>query len=369
MFRPYVFSGAPRRYLRLRKLWAQSAPAWILAMLLCACGAMSGCGYLFGGDGVFRDTSNDYREARETPPLALPDGLKGKELVEVYAIPKVESDPQFTPGGKTPRPAPLVSASAEQLVRIQKLGNDSWALIGIAPGQLWPQLRSFLSAANIDIARMDARAGIIESSYLDLKEVDRPTRFRFRVERGVQRGNSELHVRQMYQRSTDEWPLESDDIELESELLRGVAQYIANSADTAPVSMMAEQSISASGKVALRDDDMGDYIELELPFERAWASVSRSLDLSGFEITDRNRSEGRYFIRYQTGDDDKKSGWFGWLSGGGDEHPAAGVPLLLSVETAEPERMVIRLVPEDPQVDLQNDELQSLLVLIKGNIN
>lgn len=330
---------------------------------------VGGCGFFFGDDGVFRDTTNDYRQSAEEPVISVPEGMSTESLAEIYAIPKIESEPQFADSGRVPRPAPLVAASADQMVRIQKLGDTSWALIAIAPGQLWPQLRSFLSTAGIDIARMDAREGIIESTYLDLQNQTQSSRFRFRVERGVQRGNSELHVLQMHQRNEESWPAQSHDLELESEMLRGVAQFIANSADTAPVSMMAEQSISASGKVALVDDDQGAYIRLGLSFPRAWASLARSLDTSGFEITDRNRSEGIYYARYVGDEEDQKSGWFGWLKGGEDEHPAAGVPLLMSVRSVESEEMHIRLAPETADSEIQDEDLQSFLVLIKGNIN
>ncbi|WOJ96390.1 outer membrane protein assembly factor BamC [Congregibacter brevis] len=340
-----------------------------LCSLLLLLAPVTACGYLFGDKGFFRDSAGDYREAQEMPPISLPNGTSSDEFVDIYPIPKIESDPQFDDPDKVPRPAPLVSASADQLVRIQKLGDDTWALVAIAPGQLWPQLRSFLSAANIDIARMDARAGIIESTYLTLEENPRPTRFQFRVERGVQRGNSELHVLQMFQSSTaSDWPAQSDDFFLESEMLRGVAQYVANSADTAPVSMMAEQSISAGGKVSLGDDDQGGFILLELPFDRAWASVARSLDLSGFDITDRNRSEGRYYVRYVGDEEEEGSSWFAWL-GDDDEHPAEGVPLILDVETQSPETMLIRMAFEEGGEPLSREQMDALLVLIKGNIN
>jgi outer membrane protein assembly factor BamC len=338
----------------------------ILALLLPALG---GCSFLFGPDGVFRDTSRDYRQADELPVMKLPEGRESDSLQEIYAIPQVADRGPTRSAELVPRPAPLVSGNANQLVRIQRLGDDSWALIGIAPGQLWPQLRSFLSAANVEIARMDAREGIIESSYLELQEQERPARFRFRVERGVQRGNSELHVLQQFLSSDQSWPAQSDDLDLESEMLRGVAQYIANSADTAPVSMMAEQSISASGKVFIEEAESGSFIVLELSFDRAWASLARALDQSGFEITDRNRSEGLYYLSYRGDEDDSESGWFGWLSGGDDEHPAAGVPLLASVRSTAEERVEIHLDPEAGKDAMSGEELESLLVLIKGNIN
>lgn len=340
----------------------------LTALLLTA--SLAGCGYLFGDDGVFRDDVNDYRKAEELPPIQVPEGKEATNLAEIYAIPQIEAEPQLIDQDKVPRPAPLVAANAEQLVRIQRLGSDSWALIAIAPGQLWPQLRSFLSAAGIDIARMDARAGIIETPYLELQDQPVPSRFRFRVERGVQRGNSELHILQMNQTSSESWPPSSDNVELESEMLRSVAQYIANSADTAPVSMMAEQSISATGKVAVQQDDNGDdFIALQLPFDRAWAALARSLDVSGFAINDRNRSEGRYWVAFVGDEEDQKKGWFSWIGGGDDDDlPGGGLPLLVTIESAADESMEIRLREENPGSGLEEDDARALLLLIKGNI-
>lgn len=329
-----------------------------------------GCGFLFGDEGIFRDRSGDYRRADAPPPIELPPGLESDSIAEIYAVPEVTAEPTLDTGETVPRPDPLVAASADQLVRIQRLGDASWVLVAIAPGQLWPQLRSFMNAANISIARMDARAGIIESTYLDLQGVERSARFRFRVERGVQRGNSELHVLQQYESSDSSWPAQSDDIELEGEMLRGVAQYIANSADTAPVSMMAEQSISAQARVTVREDAAGrPYIELELPFDRAWASLARSLERSGFEITDRNRSTGRYYVVYVGDTEDDKGGWFGWLGGGKDEHPAVGIPLLVTLEEQNPALMTIDLRTEQEGAALAERDREALLVLVKGNID
>ncbi|MFT7286341.1 MAG: outer membrane protein assembly factor BamC [Halieaceae bacterium] len=348
---------------------SQRLSARLLLLQLLLLPGLSGCGYLFGDNGYFRDSSLDYKEASEQDLIELPPGRRSDSIDEIYAIPAVGSELAAVDRGGVPRPAPLVAANADQLVRIQRLGDDSWALVAIAPGQLWPQLRSFLSAANVSIQRMDARSGIIESDYVELQEQEQRSRFRFRVERGVQRGNSELHVLQMYESSGDSWSAQSDDLELESDMLRGISQFIANSADTAPVSMMAEQSISATGKVSLQESDSGSYIRLELPFDRAWASLARALDLSGFTINDRNRSEGLYYLEFVGEETEEKSGWFGWMSGGKDEQPAAGVPLLLSMVAETPDDMIIRLAVQDSAASLAAEELQALLVLIKGNIN
>lgn len=331
---------------------------------------LAGCGYLFGDDGVFRDSRDDYREASELPVMKVPQGRESQRLDEIYAVPPITAERDLRAGDEIPRPDPLLAANAEQAVRIQKLGDASWALIAIPPGQLWPQVRAFLSAANVPIGRVDARAGLIESGFLELQNQERQSRFRFRVERGVQRGNSELHVLQMFQTSDEgSWPDTSDDPELESEMLRSVAQYIANSADTAPVSMMAEQSISAQGRVATVEEGGKTFIRLDLPFDRAWASLARALEISGFEITDRNRSSRVYYATYRgEKSEEEDSGWFNWFGDDENSHPLTDAPLLVTMREEAGGSMAISLAAESSG-DASEEALLSLLQLLKGNIN
>jgi outer membrane protein assembly factor BamC len=333
--------------------------------------SLAGCGYIFGDEGFFRDRSQAYREAVELDVIEVPPGKDSAALQELYAIPPVRNDLLLAGDFEVPRPAPLAAGAAEQLVRIQKLGEDSWALIGVAPGQLWPQVRSFLSAAGVQVASADARQGIIESDWLQLQNASGESRFRYRIERGVQRGTSELHVLQKSRLGEDdEWPPVSDDLAQESDMLRSVAQYIANSAETAPVSMMADQAISAGGRVSLEEDADGEtYIALGLPFNRAWASLALALEDASFEIADRDRSAGRYYLRFLGSKGEDEGGWFAWLSGGDDDHPLADRRFLLTVDALDGNAVTIRLAQDDDGVSLEKRQHQSLLARIQGNIN
>ena len=203
----------------------------------------------------------------------------------------------------------LGGAGAE-VVRIQKLGEQSWALVELAPGQVWPQVRSFLAAAGMQVARADARAGTIDTGWLKLEGKPMESRFRFRMEQGVQRATSELHVLQMNRAGdVDNWPRTSDDPAQAQEMLRAVAQYLADTADSTPVSMVAQQGISSGGKISLQESAQGyTYINLGLPFDRAWASLARGLEKSTFEIVDRDRSAGVYYTRF-LGPENAEGGW------------------------------------------------------------
>lgn len=333
--------------------------------------ALGGCGYLFGDDGMFRDKSQDYKQSPELEIIEVPPEKSTEALQEIYPIPDIEQSLVLAGEFEVPRPTPLVAGSADEVVRIQKLGQESWALVAMAPGQLWPQVRSFLSAASIQVGRVDARAGIMESGWLSMEGAPMQSRFQFRIERGVQRGTSELHVLQMNQAGdVNTWPEASDDVQQENEMLRGIAQFIANSADSAPVSMIADQAISATGRITLQESDQGyTYIELILPYDRAWASTAKGLEESNFEITDRDRSAGEYYARFIGIDKEEDDGWFDWLWGGDDAHPLAGKDFLVTVVKQTDDAVAIRLQPREPDPSFDKRQEQALLSLLKGNIN
>ncbi|RLA53303.1 MAG: hypothetical protein DRQ98_08830, partial [Gammaproteobacteria bacterium] len=196
-------------------------------------------------------------------------------------------------------------------------------------------------------------------------------RFRFLMDQGVQRSTSELHVLQMDQAGdVESWPSKSDNPEQADEMLRAVAQFLANSADSAPVSMIAEQGISASGKISMQEAPAGyTYILLALPYDRAWASLGRALEKSTFEITDHDRSGGNYYVRFLGPNAQEEAGWMDWLWGSGEDHPMAGQMFLVTMTPQDELAVIIRLQLQDDSLSFDKRAEQDLLALIKSNIN
>ena len=345
-----------------------------LALLLVS--ACSGCGFLFGDEGVWRDKSQDYKKAREVAPIRVPEGADSSSLGEIYPIPPITDNILLAGKFEVPRPVPLQPGVENEQVRIQTLGEESWALVNTAPGQVWPQVRGFLSVSQIPVARVDASAGLIESGWVTLEGESMASRFRFRIDQGVQRGTSELHVLQMSQvGDVDSWPEVSSSQTQESEMLRALSQFIANSADSTPVSMVADQSISAVGKISVQEGpDQDIYIRLSLPYDRAWASVGRAIEQSNFEITDRDRSAGNYYVRFLGVKTKEEAGWFDWILGSDDDEPMANQAFLISVESMDAMDVAIRIVQQEAPEGtdfraMEARDEQALLALLKGNID
>ena len=69
-------------------------------------------------------------------------------------------------------------------------------------------------------------------------------------------------------------------------MLRNVAQYLANSAETSPVSMMSDQSMTGSGRIEMEESD-GVNLNLALLFNRAWAATEKGFVDAGFRVDDK----------------------------------------------------------------------------------
>lgn len=330
---------------------------------------LPGCSWLGLEEGLFPENAESYRAAPELDPIVLPDGVETSAIQPIYPIPATQSSLTLLTEFEVPRPTPLTAGTDYDAVRIQRLGDESWVLVNAPPGQLWPQVRAFLTSSGIGVASLDAQAGLIDTQFVQLVDQPLSSRFRFRVDNGVQRNTSELHVLEQNQSATDKpWPSQSDDLELERKMLRNIAQFIANSAESAPVSMMADRAMSDSGRIALEDTDTETRIRLGLSFARAWASANKGLPDAGFRIDDRDRSQGLYYLTFIGPQSEDDSGWFDWLWGGEDEHPLAGSRYQLRVEEVGESLVYLTLHGPDGGAVERRDQ-QALLTLIQGNIN
>ncbi|HEV8077189.1 MAG TPA: outer membrane protein assembly factor BamC, partial [Marinobacter sp.] len=134
-----------------------------MAMLLA--GSLAGCGVFWGDDAYFRNRDGDFQRAETIDPVKLPDGMSDEKLGELYIIPPiVESDFEAIATDQPlsiPRPQPLATNALAERVKIQRLGNQRWMLMNVAPGELWPRVRNFLNTNSVPVASADISRGLI----------------------------------------------------------------------------------------------------------------------------------------------------------------------------------------------------------------
>ena len=348
-------------------------------LLVLLASTMAGCSWIpgFGDDEMFRDRGDDYRRANIEKPLTIPEHLNASQIEDTYDIPEISDNASLSGEFEIPRPDPLGNEVLVDAVRINKLGNDQWILIDGSPGEVWPRLRAFLSRNNLAVARADAVNGMIETGWLQpVGENALSERFRLRVEQGVQRQTTEVHVLHADARAGESWPESSSNGERESIMVQSLAQYLADSqVAVASVSMLAQQAMGSSGKVSLEEDEQRKpYILLELPFVRAWASVGLAIQKGGFTIDDMNRSESIYYMRVDEtaeDEDEDEPGFFAGLFFGDDEEESdnkSGTLYIIRIESQQTEEVHISVEPSEGN-SVSGEQATYILKRIKKNLS
>ncbi len=293
----------------------------VLMALLINAMLLTGCGWLVGDKGIFRDRGDDYRRATVENPLVVPPDLSSAVSDEDFAIPTIAYSAPLEGKFEVPRPEPLAGNPDAELVKVQNLNDASWILVETTPGEVWPRVRQFLTANQLTVVRADASAGIIETAWLQPKaEGAARERYRFRIEQGVQRTSSEVYIVQADSSAAEQWPEHSSNRARELEMTKALAQFIADNGSEGAVSMLAQRGLDSKGKVFLRKAP-GEhaYLQLGLTFDRAWASVTTALPKANFTVEDTNRSSHELWVRYEPPQEEQEEeGWWSrfwsWVS-------------------------------------------------------
>ena len=337
------------------------------ALTLVMVGAgLSGCGYLFGDDGYFRDRGSDYQMASIEQRMTVPAELQSKPIGDLLPVP---GDIRAGGTGKfeVPRPQGLnVSADASDF-SLQQNGGERWLLAQDAPSNMWPQVRQFLSEYRVPVASESATLGEVETGWLaldannalmrrllpavgagrrtadqDLRIPDRnpevlpstserglqgtelspdgqEQRFRLRVEPGVQSGTSEikvLHMQRSQGTERSDWPDKSDNANLERAVLTELEAYLNQADGLESVALSTAGATPSAGRSSLVQDGAGNpVLNINADFNRAWAAVGQALASADIQIDDLNRTAGVYYVNPEQSATEDQPGFFGRLFG------------------------------------------------------
>lgn len=327
----------------------------------------SGCGWLWGEDGYFRDRGSDYLQARQVAPMEAPAGAKLRPIEPLLPIPQQVADTRATGKYEVPRPQRLVVAEDVSEFSLQTSEEARWLVAMRAPSQVWVSVRQFFTNNGFQIAEERPQTGELITAWqtrgqlspalvrnLGLGEGE--TRVRVRIEPGVQRDTSEVYLLSVQRPagSTADvaWPDTTVNVELDRVLLDELqASLTSSAAQGGSASLLAEREFDAPSRVTLSETGSGTpVLQLDTDFNRAWSSVGRALAASDILVEDLDRSLGVYYINLAEGaaNPDEEPGFFSRLFGGAPDRE--------EIE-ARAERYQIRVtdVGGDIQVTLDED--------------
>jgi len=297
-------------------------------------------------------TSNtvDYKASKKTAPLDVPPDLTQLEKDGRYAVPDnrgvaTASGMTQANGSQVANAAPgsveTIGPISTDAVRVERSGNQKWLVVKKTPEQLWPEIKTFWESNGFEIAQDSPATGIMETAWNEDRskipqDIIRRTigrvfdsaystserdKFRTRLER-LPDGSTEVWIshrgaQEVFvgaQNESTQWTARPNDPALESAFLSRLVAKLTGAADVKP----AEAAVAGAAPAALHARQVGDKVEVDEGFDRAWRRVGLALDRVGFTVEDRDRVQGVYFVRYIDPDATEKKGFFKKLFTFGD---------------------------------------------------
>lgn len=224
----------------------------------------------------FRDRNSDYylAQAAHNP---LPSEYQQQDVMPLQPAGQLTKAQK-----KLPRPeAQLSYTEPEQLVQLREEtpASNNWLLVNRSPAEVWPALREYAEQNNLEIVKSQPSQGQLTL----LASNNQPLEVSLR--QGVRQASSEVRLSSTQQ-------LAAVQAFLQEQLLSRASG----------ISMQA-QNLQTQTQVFLQDRDTRQVLVLQLDFARAWAELSYLLEEEAkardwLEVTDLNRSEGRFYIQY-----------------------------------------------------------------------
>ncbi|MEX0730633.1 MAG: outer membrane protein assembly factor BamC [Aquisalimonadaceae bacterium] len=329
--------------------------------------------------------SRDVEEPAGTDRLTVPPDLSQERLGE---IPELASRRSATlsefaaGGGRTTALLPEPPGMA-----IQRQGADRWLVIDASPEQVWTWLGEFLERNEVEVIRRSESLGVVETDWLPRPlgvsggvflplpaDTDAAVleQYVFRLEPGTQDTRTELYVahRQAVRvNGGDEgWRPRDSDRGREVEALRTFMVHLGMSDAMAARAAGSSQSAPALSSIETSEDGRISLLVNE-SYLQGWRRTGLALDRAGFTVEDRDRSDGRYIVRYDPGAESarKKRGFFSRLAFWRDHEPEVEPGNYVIRVRSESGRT--RLAVEDEEGEAVSPDLsERLLVLINEQL-
>ena len=291
--------------------------------------------YRSGSDNLSRNTL-------EVPPdLTAPTQsnsyvVPGKSVLAQGASASAVAAATVAPVATTP----TATAPDDQKAHLVQAGSQRWLVLQGDPEKLWPDIRQFWLDNGFLLTQDNPSIGIMETDWQE-NRANLPQdivtkllrkfadgaistglldKFRTRVERGATPGTTEIYLshqgmQEVYKdngsadqrtggSSTSEsntqtiWTPRPEDPELEAQMLAMMLNRFGMPVDQAE--QVVKTPIKLPDGAVLADNNTA--LAISDSFDRAWRRVGLALDRSGYQVFDRNRSKGTYYVHQAAND-------------------------------------------------------------------
>jgi len=316
-------------------------PALATAITSALLVSLTGCGMI---SSVIEQDRVDYRGAKKAPKLEVPPDLTQIDKDNRYTVPDAKGIASASSYQQTAKGAAPVAVAGQavgpvntEAMRVERAGNHRWLVVNQTPEQLWPQLKQFWADSGFTLETESATTGTMETEWAEnrakipqdlirrsigkvfdsLYGTGERDKFRTRLERNAA-GGTEIYISHRGaeevltgpQKETATWTVRPNDPELEAIFLSKLMARLSGATEPKKAEAAATDVINNATVAPLHAKLVGDAVEVDEGFDRAWRRVGLALDRVGFTVEDRDRVQGVYFVRYVDPDVASTDGFF-----------------------------------------------------------
>lgn len=312
------------------------APVRTLA-LTALMASLAGCGMI---NSVIDADRVDYKSAKKARPLEVPPDLTQLERDNRYAVPDprgVATASGLQQGAQVQQPGAVAAVGTVGQInssdlRVERAGNHRWLVVKQPPEVLWPMVKQFWEDNGFAIATESQPTGVMETDWVEnrskipedfirrsigrvmdrLYSTGERDKFRTRFERAAD-GSTEIYIshrgaEEVLSGSGNEiptWTVRPNDPGLEAQFLAKLMARLGKTEEK-----QAEAVVASATPQPEHAKRVGDVVDLDEGFDRAWRRVGLALDRVGFTVEDRDRVQGIYFVRFVDEEAGKSRGFF-----------------------------------------------------------
>ena len=286
-----------------------------LVSLLMILVLVSGCSW-FGGK------KSSSQGPRDSQSLEVPPELAQPETSDAMAIPVVTPE-QAKSGSSRASQQPMINTALlpdTTGAKIKQEGGIRWAEVDSSPELIWQELHGFFHSLGFEISNEDPKLGILDTGWLssrayrevgfwrslfgELAVVGLKDRYRVRLERTDNPNVTRMYlshqglIEDVYEEVQRDnisrfWRWRPNDPELEAETLKRFLVF--RGMDEEQAEQVTKPKPPAE-RARIVDVSNGQIVVVNDNCAHVWRHVGVAIDRLGLIVTDRNRSEGLYYL-------------------------------------------------------------------------
>ena len=301
---------------------------FVRALPVLAVFTLSGCGWLYGKEGLIRDTEHDYLDAKQAPALKVPAAYSAFQPQDQYPVPALGQKGATAAVGDAldVNPPALVLSSGDGVNGIQDAAIPQALIVG-ENLELWQRLNGFLSLNGIAVEQGNEATGELLTGWVQTEEIgwfrdwvmaedieSYRWQYRFQLKNG-ERPNERLLIAEAVKAEAydedDGWqslqPTRRNSVDMLNQFL---GYYDEEQSRAARERVLAAR---AGIQVELWQNEQNQTgLLAQSGLSNTWEATPAVLEKLGFVLEDKDTTKFLYYFKLEEGEE---GGFWDWLFG------------------------------------------------------